>query len=83
MKAFGGLSILGLMFLGFRALLVGDVANGYFDCQMAMLKMTERPHGMTYQERQALQKQAEAVCQTSLVKAKLAQAVLAPASVRD
>jgi len=76
----GGL--LALMLLAFRALLVSDVADGYLDCQEAMLRMTERP-SMPYPEQKALQKQAEAVCHGAQVRAKLTQAVLAPSTLRD
>ncbi len=72
-----------LMVLGIRALVVSDVADGYMDCQMAMLTMTERPYSMSYQERQELQKQAEGVCHGAQVRAKLAQAMLAPSTIRD
>jgi hypothetical protein len=62
MKLFTAGGALALMLLGFRALIVSDVADGYMDCQMAMAKMAERPFSMSYQEQQALQKQAETVC---------------------
>ncbi|MGQ0801816.1 MAG: hypothetical protein ACT4NL_17100 [Pseudomarimonas sp.] len=80
----GGLfGLFGLMLLGFRSLLVFDVADGVFSCQTAAVRMVERHYAMTYLERRDLQQNAEAECNVAQTKAKLAQAVLAPTTIRD
>jgi hypothetical protein len=72
-----------VLMLAFRAALVTDVAQGYVSCQEAMLAMADRPYMRTYEQQQALQRQAEITCHVSQVKTKLAQAALAPSTVRD
>lgn len=83
MKVPAGIIALGALMLAFRTVLVVDLAQAHVGCQEALLAMVDRPYMHTYEQQQALQRQAEVTCHVSQVKAKLAQAALAPSTVRD